>query len=141
VLYEEGLDQEVVRACIEAGIDVECLPGATAFVPALVNSGFPCDRFYFEGFLPHKKGRQTKLKELAALDQTFILYESPFRLVKTLEQLGEYLGNERRACVSRELTKVFQENRRGTLAELAAWYRVHAPKGEIVIVVEMKSEN
>ncbi len=131
----------LVRACIEAGIDVECLPGATAFVPALVNSGFPCDRFYFEGFLPHKKGRQTKLKELAALDQTFILYESPFRLVKTLEQLGEYLGNERRACVSRELTKVFQENRRGTLAELAAWYRVHAPKGEIVIVVEMKSEN
>ena len=131
----------LVRACVQAGIDVECLPGATAFVPALVNSGFPCDRFYFEGFLPHKKGRQTKLKELAALDQTFILYESPFRLVKTLEQLGEYLGNERRACVSRELTKVFQENRRGTLAELAAWYRVHAPKGEIVIVVEMKSEN
>lgn len=131
----------LVRACIEAGIDVECLPGATAFVPALVNSGFPCDRFYFEGFLPHKKGRQTKLKELAGLDQTFILYESPFRLVKTLEQLGEYLGNERRACVSRELTKVFEENRRGTLAELAAWYRVHTPKGEIVIVVEMKSEN
>lgn len=126
----------LVRACVEAGIAVECLPGATAFVPALVNSGFPCDRFYFEGFLPHKKGRQTKLKELALLQQTFILYESPFRLVKTLEQLGEYLGNERRACVSRELTKVFEENHRGTIAELAAWYKLHAPKGEIVIVVE-----
>ncbi|HPT14813.1 MAG TPA: 16S rRNA (cytidine(1402)-2'-O)-methyltransferase [Bacteroidales bacterium] len=126
----------LVRACAEAGIAVECLPGATAFVPALVNSGFPCDRFYFEGFLPHKKGRQTKLIELAGLQQTFILYESPFRLVKTLEQLSEYLGNERRACVSRELTKVFEENRRGTIAELAAWYKVHAPKGEIVIVVE-----
>jgi len=126
----------LVRACVEAGIAVECLPGATAFVPALVNSGFPCDRFYFEGFLPHKKGRQTKLKELALLQQTFILYESPFRLVKTLEQLGEYLGNGRRACVSRELTKVFEENRRGTIAELAAWYKLHAPKGEIVIVVE-----
>jgi 16S rRNA (cytidine1402-2'-O)-methyltransferase len=127
----------LVRACIEAGIAVECLPGATAFVPALVNSGFPCDRFYFEGFLPHKKGRQTKLKELAGLQQTFILYESPFRLVKTLEQLGEFLGNERRACVSRELTKVFEENRRGTFAELTAWYKAHPPKGEIVIVVEV----
>lgn len=126
----------LVRACVEAGIAVECLPGATAFVPALVNSGFPCDRFYFEGFLPHKKGRQTKLKELAGVQQTFILYESPFRLVKTMEQLGEYLGNDRRACVSRELTKVFEENRRGTIAELAAWYKVHTPKGEIVIVVE-----
>lgn len=131
----------LVRACVEAGIAVESLPGATAFVPALVNSGFPCDRFYFEGFLPHKKGRQTKLKELAGLQQTFILYESPFRLVKTLEQLGEYLGKERRACVSRELTKVFEENRRGTIAELAAWYKVHTPKGEIVIVVEGIREN
>lgn len=126
----------LVRACLAAGIEVECLPGATAFVPALVNSGFPCDRFYFEGFLPHKKGRQTRLKELAALEQTFILYESPFRLVKTLEQLGEFLGNERRACVSRELTKVYEENRRGSLGELAAWYKLHPPKGEIVIVVE-----
>lgn len=126
----------LVRACIEAGITVECLPGATAFVPALINSGFPCDRFYFEGFLPHKKGRQTKLKELAALQHTFVLYESPFRLVKTLEQLAEYLGSERRASVSRELTKVFEENRRGTFSELIAWYKTHQPKGEIVIVVE-----
>lgn len=126
----------LVRACLAAGIEVECLPGATAFVPALVNSGFPCDRFYFEGFLPHKKGRQTKLKELAAYRQTFILYESPFRLVKTLEQLGELLGNERKACVSRELTKVYEENRRGSIADLVAWYKAHPPKGEIVIVVE-----
>ncbi len=131
----------LVRACISAGIEVECLPGATAFVPALVNSGLPCDRFYFEGFLPHKKGRQTKLKELAALRQTFILYESPFRLVKTLEQLGQFLGRDRQACVSRELTKVFEENRRGSLDELASWYREHPPKGEIVILVEGNKES
>ena len=126
----------LVRACIQAGITVECLPGATAFVPELVNSGFPCDRFAFEGFLPHKKGRQTKLKELAKQSSTFILYESPFRLVKTLEQLGEHLGQERRVCVSRELTKIYEENRRGTLAEIIRWYKEHPPKGEIVIVVE-----
>ncbi len=126
----------LVRSCILAGITVECLPGATAFVPALVNSGFPCDRFVFEGFLPHKKGRQTRLKELALQPYTFILYESPFRLVKTLEQLAEFLGAERRACVSRELTKIYEENRRAALPELAAWYLAHPPKGEIVIVVE-----
>jgi 16S rRNA (cytidine1402-2'-O)-methyltransferase len=126
----------LVRACVQAGVEVECLPGATAFVPALVNSGFSCDRFFFGGFLPHKKGRQTKLKELSRLNHTFVLYESPFRLVKTLEQLSEYLGKERLACVSRELTKVFEENRRGPLAEMAAWYTAHPPKGEIVIVVE-----
>lgn len=126
----------LVRACIEAGADVECLPGPAAFVPALVNSGLPCDRFSFEGFLPHKKGRQTKLKELSALHNTFVLYESPFRLLKTLEQLAEYAGAGRRACVSRELTKIYEENRRGTLSELALWYKAHPPKGEIVITVE-----
>ena len=125
----------LTRACIQAGIDVECLPGPTAFVPALVNSGLPSDRFLFEGFLPHKKGRQTRLKELAKQPHTFILYESPFRLVKSLEQLAEHLGPERQACVSRELTKIYEENRRGTLTELAAWYKVHPPKGEIVLVV------
>lgn len=126
----------LVRECLLAGIEVECLPGPTAFVPALINSGFPCDRFYFEGFLPHKKGRQTKLKELAGLTCTFILYESPFRLIKTLEQLAEFLGTERRVCVSRELTKVYEENRRGTLKEVTGWYKNHPPKGEIVVVVE-----
>ena len=126
----------LVRECIRAGVDVECLPGATAFVPALVNSGFPCDKFVFEGFLPHKKGRQTRLKELALQPYTIILYESPFRLVKTLEQLSEFLGTGRRACVSRELTKIYEENRRGLLPELASWYQAHPPKGEIVIVLE-----
>ena len=125
----------LTRACIQAGIDVECLPGPTAFVPALVNSGLPSDRFLFEGFLPHKKGRQTRLKELAKQPYTFILYESPFRLVKSLEQLAEHLGPERQACVSRELTKIYEENRRGTLTELASWYKAHPPKGEIVLVV------
>jgi 16S rRNA (cytidine1402-2'-O)-methyltransferase len=126
----------LVRACIQAGIEVECLPGPTAFVPALVNSGFPCDRFVFEGFLPHKKGRQTRLKELAKSPYTFILYESPFRLVKTLEQLVEFLGPQRSVSVSRELTKIYEETRRGTLTEIATWYKAHPPKGEIVIVVE-----
>ena len=125
----------LARACIQVGIDVECLPGPTAFVPALVNSGLPCDRFLFEGFLPHKKGRQTRLKELAKQPYTFILYESPFRLTKSLEQLAEYLGADRQACVSRELTKIYEENRRGTLTELAKWYKAHPPKGEIVLVV------
>lgn len=125
----------LTRACIQAGIEVECLPGPTAFVPALVNSGLPSDRFLFEGFLPHKKGRQTRLRELAKQPYTFILYESPFRLVKSLEQLTEHLGAERQACVSRELTKIYEENRRGTLSELAQWYKAHPPKGEIVLVV------
>jgi len=129
------------RACIQAGIAVECLPGPTAFVPALVNSGLPSDHFLFEGFLPHKKGRQTKLKELARQPYTFILYESPFRLVKSLEQLAEYLGGERQACVSRELTKIYEENRRGTLTELAQWYKEHTPKGEIVLVVAGSAGN
>lgn len=125
----------LVRTCVAAGIEVETLPGATAFVPALVNSGLPCDRFHFEGFLPHKKGRQTRITYLASLPYTFVLYESPFRLVKTLVQLSSAINPERKACVSRELSKLFEENRRGTLAELAAHYTNHPPKGEIVISV------
>ncbi len=125
----------LVRTCVALGLEVESLPGPTAFVPALVNSGLPCDRFYFEGFLPHKKGRQTRLAFLATLPCTFVLYESPFRLVKTLEQLAEVMGPDRKACVSRELTKMFEENRRGTLTELARHYSATAPKGEIVISV------
>ena len=130
----------LVRTCRDAGVEVETLPGPTAFVPALVNSGFPCDRFCFEGFLPVKKGRQTRLRILAEEARTMIFYESPYRLVKTLEHLADVFGAERRACVSRELTKKFEENRRGTLAELAAWYGKNAPKGEIVLVVEGKDE-
>jgi 16S rRNA (cytidine1402-2'-O)-methyltransferase len=126
----------LVRACIQAGIEVECLPGATAFVPALVNSGLPCDKFLFEGFLPHKKGRVTRFKTLADLPYTIIFYESPFRLVKTLEQLSIYFGSLRQVCVSRELTKIYEENRRGTIAEVLEWYKLHPPKGEIVILVE-----
>ncbi|EMR03772.1 16S rRNA (cytidine(1402)-2'-O)-methyltransferase [Cesiribacter andamanensis] len=128
----------LVRACIAAELRVECLPGATAFVPALVNSGLPADKFVFEGFLPQKKGRQTRLQELAREERTFILYESPHRLVKALQQLAEHLGPERRACVSRELSKLFEENRRGTLTELYEHYNEHPPKGEIVLVVEGK---
>jgi len=125
----------LVRTCIAQGIEVECLPGATAFVPALINSGLPCDRFCFEGFLPLKKGRRTRLQQLCDETRTMVFYEAPYRLVKTLAQLGETLGGERRACVSRELTKVYEENRRGSLAELAAHYAAHEPKGEMVIVV------
>lgn len=125
----------LVRTCVAAGIEIETLPGATAFVPALVNSGLPCDRFHFEGFLPHKKGRQTRLNYLATLPFTFVLYESPFRLAKTLIQLSTVCNPDRMACVSRELSKMFEENRRGTLVELAAHYTNHPPKGEIVITV------
>lgn len=125
----------LVRTCIAMGLEVESLPGPTAFVPALVNSGLPCDRFYFEGFLPHKKGRQTRLAFLSTLTYTIVIYESPFRLVKTLEQLTEIMGPDRKACVSRELTKMFEENRRGTLSELASYYGQTTPKGEIVITI------
>jgi 16S rRNA (cytidine1402-2'-O)-methyltransferase len=128
----------LVRTCLEHGIDVECLPGATALIPALVNSGLPCDRFCFEGFLPQKKGRQTRLLSLRDEARTMIFYEAPYRLAKTLAQLAEVLGNDRRACVSRELSKLFEENKRGALAELAAYYAAHEPKGEIVIVVKGK---
>ena len=125
----------LVRTCVEAGIEVETLPGATAFVPALVQSGFPCDRFCFEGFLPQKKGRQTRLTELAQEQRTMIFYESPYRLVKTLEQFAEFFGQDRECSVAREISKKFEEHKRGSLAEVAAWYREHEPKGEIVIIV------
>lgn len=125
----------LVRACIKDGIRVECLPGATAFVPALVNSGIPTNRFVFEGFLPLKKGRQTMLKELAVEPRTIILYESPMRLVKTLKELAVYFGADRLASVSRELTKMFEENKQGTLQDLAAYFESKSVKGEIVIVV------
>lgn len=130
----------LVRACVEKGVEVQCLPGATAFVPALVNSGLPNDRFYFEGFLPQKKGRQTRLKVLAELEHTFIIYESPFRLQKTLEQLAEYLGPERRASVSREISKLHEQTIRGTLAELSEYFRQTPPKGEIVLIVDGRHE-
>jgi 16S rRNA (cytidine1402-2'-O)-methyltransferase len=125
----------LVRACLEAGLEVETLPGPTALIPALVNSGLPCDSFYFAGFLPHKKGRQTRLKELASIRDTIILYESPHRLVKSLEQLAEYFGPDRKASVSRELTKMYEENARGTLAELIVHFSAKQVKGEIVIVI------
>jgi 16S rRNA (cytidine1402-2'-O)-methyltransferase len=126
----------IARACIDAGVDVECLPGATAFVPALVNSALPNDRFSFEGFLPQKKGRQKRLGELASEEKTMVFYESPYRLVKTLTQFAEVLGENRRACVSRELTKIYEENIRGTLKELIQYYSKSAVKGEIVLIVE-----
>lgn len=126
----------LVRECLRLGVEVECLPGATAFVPALVNSGLSADHFIFEGFLPHKKGRQTKLNEIADNKYTTILYESPFRLVKTLQQLIEVCGPERRVSVARELTKIYEENVRGTLAEVADYFSQKEVKGEIVIVLE-----
>jgi len=129
----------LVRGCIKAGIKVECLPGATAFVPALVNSGIPSNRFVFEGFLPLKKGRQTLLKNLAAEDRTMIFYESPVRLVKTLQEFIQYFGADRLCCVSRELTKLFEENRRGTLREVCDHFKEKNPKGEIVIVIAGKN--
>lgn len=128
----------LVRECVKNNIKVECLPGATAFVPALVNSGLPMNRFTFEGFLPLKKGRQTLLKQLADEERTMVFYESPMRLVKTLEEFMQYFGAERKCCVSRELTKIFEENKRGTLQEVAAYFKEKGVKGEIVIVVEGK---
>ncbi len=126
----------LARACQQHDIPVECLPGATAFVPALVQSGLPATRFVFEGFLPLKKGRQTMLKTLAAETRTIILYESPHRLVKTLKELAQYLGETRQAAVCRELTKMFEETNRNTLAALAAHYEQKPPKGEIVLVID-----
>ncbi len=126
----------LVRTCVEEGIEVETLPGATAFVPALVSSGYPCDRFCFEGFLPVKKGRMTRLSELASERRTMIFYESPYRLAKTLQQFAECFGEDRGCCVAREISKKFEEHRRGTLKDVAQWYSVHEPKGEIVIIVE-----
>lgn len=128
----------LVRKCVENDIEVETLPGATAFVPALVNSGLPTDRFTFEGFLPPKKGRMTRLTELSEEPRTMIFYESPYRLAKTLKQLCEFFGEDRRCSVSREISKLHEETRRGTLKELAQWYEEHEPKGEIVFIVEGK---
>lgn len=128
----------LVRECVKEGIEVICLPGPTALIPALVMSGLPCDRFVFEGFLPQKKGRQTKFLSLKEEDRTMIFYESPFRLVKTLEQLAEHFGEERQASVSRELTKMFEETKRGTLKELSIYFSQKQVKGEIVIVVAGK---
>lgn len=131
----------LTRTCVERGIATECLPGATAFVPALVNSGFPCDRFCFEGFLPQKKGRQKKLTALKEEPRTTIFYESPFRLVKALEQMSGVFGPNRYACVAREISKMFEEYKRGTLEELTAYYTQHGVKGEIVLIVAGKDYN
>jgi len=128
----------LVRECIKAGIKVECLPGATAFVPALINSGLPINRFVFEGFLPLKKGRQTLLKQLAEEERTMVFYESPMRLVKTLEEFKLYFGSERLCSVSREITKIYEENKRGTLQEVCDYFKEKNVKGEIVIVVAGK---
>lgn len=128
----------LTRTCLDMGVEVECLPGATAFVPALVNSGFPSDRFCFEGFLPQKKGRQKKLKELVDETRTMIFYESPYRLVKALEQFSEYFGADRKVSVSRELSKLFEENYKGTITEVLAHFKSKTVKGEIVIVLEGK---
>ena len=125
----------LVRACVEAGVEVTCLPGAIAFVPALVVSGLPCERFVYEGFLPHKKGRQTRLKALAEETRTTVLYESPHRIVKLLVELVEHCGPDRRVSVSRELSKKFEETRRGTVQELLSHFEANAPKGEFVVVV------
>lgn len=125
----------LVRECIKRNIRVECLPGAAAFVPALVNSGLPTNRFVFEGFIPIKKGRQTLLKMLATEERTMIFYESPMRLVKTLEDMGQYFGEDRNCSVARELTKLFEENKRGTLKEVAEYFKSKSVKGEIVLVV------
>lgn len=125
----------LVRACVEEGIEVECLPGATAFVPALVASGLPNDRFCFEGFLPQKKGRTTKLKSLADETRTMIFYESPYRVMKTLEQLSQFFGGERKASVSREISKIHEETVRGTLQKLIEHFTINPPKGEFVIIV------
>lgn len=130
----------LVRACVEKGIEVECLPGPTALIPALAVSGLPTEKFVFEGFLPQKKGRQTRLKFLAEETRTMIFYESPFRLVKSLNQFATFWGEDKRACVCRELSKMFEEVKRGTLKELEEYYTQHPPKGEIVIVVEGKTE-
>jgi 16S rRNA (cytidine1402-2'-O)-methyltransferase len=129
----------LVRACVNEGIVVECLPGPTAFVPALVASGFPCDKFVFEGFLPHKKGRQTRLISLSQEDRTVVLYESPHRLVKALGQIEEFFGADRKVCVAREVSKYFEEYRRGLVGEVRAHYEQHPPKGEIVILIEGKN--
>lgn len=129
----------LIRECIKNDIEVECLPGATAFVPALVQSGFPCDSFIYDGFLPHKKGRQTKWKEMAVSERTVVIYESPHRLIKALEEAKEFLPAERQLAVCREISKFFHETKRGTATELLEHFTNHPPKGEIVIVVSAVS--
>ena len=130
----------LVRETVQAGVEVQCLPGATALIPALVDSSLPNDRFFFEGFLPQKKGRQTRLQQLATLEHTIVLYESPFRLLKTLEQLAEYFGEERQASVTREISKLHEDTQRGSLAELIEHFKQMPPKGEIVICVAGNSK-
>ena len=130
----------LVRACVQAGIEVECLPGPTAFVPALVASGFPCDKFVFEGFLPHKKGRQTRIQALAQENRTVVLYESPHRIAKTLGKMCEWLDPQREACVVREISKKFETYHRGTLAELQTYFATHEAKGEIVLLLKGNTE-
>jgi 16S rRNA (cytidine1402-2'-O)-methyltransferase len=126
----------LVRACLEREVEVECLPGPTALIPALVNSGFPCEKFCFEGFLPHKKGRKTRLTELAAEQRTIILYESPHRIIRILQELQQVMGDERKCSVSRELTKIHEETRRGTFTELLSYFTAREPRGEMVVVIE-----
>jgi len=130
----------LVRTCLEKGIPVETLPGPTALIPALVNSGLPCERFCFEGFLPPKKGRNKRLTGLEEETRTMVFYESPYRLVRTLDEMASHFGSDREACVSRELSKVFEENLRGTLSHLSGHYKKTPPKGEIVIIVAGKKE-
>ena len=125
----------LVRACVQEGVEVDCLPGATALIPALVNSGIPCERFVFEGFLPPKKGRQSRLEALAAEERTIVLYESPHKLLKTLGQCAEVFGDDRPASISRELSKKFEETLRGSLAELIEHFSAHEPRGEFVLVI------
>ena len=133
----------LIRACVEQGISLECLPGPTAFVPALVSSGIPCDRFYFEGFLPHKKGRQTRLEYIASMDCTVVLYESPYRLIKTLEQLATHVGGNRKICISKEISKMFETHFRGTVDQALVHFNTVAIKGEFVLIIskEYQAEN
>lgn len=131
----------IVRECIANGVEVECLPGPVAFIPALVCSGLPCDRFVFEGFLPQKKGRKTRIEQLANEERTVVLYESPFRLVKTLTEFASFVGGERKASVSREISKIYEEHKRGTLDELSSYFSKKTPKGEIVVVISGKNKD
>ncbi len=131
----------LVRECVNEGLEVLCLPGATAFVPAIVMSGLPNDRFCFEGFLPQKKGRQTRLKELSEETRTMIFYESPYRVVKTLTQIGEFFGLDRKASASREISKMYEETIRGTISELISHFTLNEPKGEFVIVIEGREQS
>jgi 16S rRNA (cytidine1402-2'-O)-methyltransferase len=128
----------LVRACVKLGIEVECLPGAVAFIPALVTSGLPCDRFCFEGFLPHRKGRKKRIAELSAETRTIVFYESPFRIIKLMEECAEAFGKDRQASVSREITKIYEETVRGSLEELLVYYKGKNVKGEIVLIVSGK---